>query len=465
MADAAFKIAWEWEAAPSVRAAEHRATWARMEIRIGDEWATLVEDRDSGSARHSLYCPLYPLAEWIAYNWWFLQSDARPSGVLARLTDIGAGDVRNLPREQRDRHSIRASGDGFAWPDLWIVPDGNSTRLVWQGDLAAAPDWPIRFLSSGERRVDSEEIQLELGRLVSAVLTRLAEQGVTGTALEKEWAEIREMDADEAEYAKAAARLGLDPYSMPEEYESTILRAADSLPAQVFGDFLDAADPALMRESLDWILRIRADGERAVPKRAKHKNTVPFEGLARMEQAYGNLTDAVRQTRGELDVQVKGRRRLPWQLGRMQALHARSFVEASLLAKFDVQGYVSSATSSVSDRALHALGRTDQRGKPVAVLGRRSRATAARFTLARCLWHFIWDDDPYFLVTSAYTDRQKIERAFAAELLAPAEGIAELLPGEPQEASQEELDEVAQHYGVSSMVVSHQVRNQLMVVS
>ena len=58
--DPEFKIRWEWEAAPSVRAPEHRATWARMEIRAGSEWVTLVEDRESGSSRHSIYCSLYP---------------------------------------------------------------------------------------------------------------------------------------------------------------------------------------------------------------------------------------------------------------------------------------------------------------------------------------------------------------------------------------------------------------------
>ncbi len=250
MSDPEFKLNWEWEAAPSVRAPEHRATWARVEISVGPDWVTLVEDRGSGSARHSIYCPLYPLAEWVAYNWWYLQADARPSGLLARLDDLGAGDLRNLPRALRARHSIRASGDGFAWPDLLIVPDGSSTRLVWQDDRVPVPAWPVRFLARGERRMDSDTITLELTRLVSSVLTRLAEQGITGTALEKEWAAIGEADAEEAEYSKAAARLGLDPYSMPDEYESLILKAADLLSSQVLGDFLDAADPELMNASL-----------------------------------------------------------------------------------------------------------------------------------------------------------------------------------------------------------------------
>ena len=84
-----------------------------------------------------------------------------------------------------------------------------------------------------------------------------------------------------------------------------------------------------------------------------------------------------------------------------------------------------------------------------------------RFTLSRALWHCIWDDAPIFAVTSAHTQRQSVERAFAAELLAPADGIASLLESPPEVASDEELEQIAEHFGVASMVIGHQVRNQL----
>jgi hypothetical protein len=113
----------------------------------------------------------------------------------------------------REHHSIRASGDGFAWPDLLIVPDDSETRLVWGGDSAHPSNWPIKFLTRGDFRVQSEHVQHELELLVTGTLTRLSEQGVTGTVLEKEWAAIQQTDPDEAEYCRAAARLGLDPYS------------------------------------------------------------------------------------------------------------------------------------------------------------------------------------------------------------------------------------------------------------
>jgi hypothetical protein len=81
-----FRIEWEWESAPSVRAPEHRATWARIEILVGQEHVTLVEDKDSTSSRRSIYCPLYPVAEWVAYNWWLLRANSRPAIPVELLT-------------------------------------------------------------------------------------------------------------------------------------------------------------------------------------------------------------------------------------------------------------------------------------------------------------------------------------------------------------------------------------------
>ncbi len=152
-AEQELKITWEWEPAESVRTPEHRATWARIEVRIGSDLVTLVEDRGSGSSRRSIYCPLYPLAEWVAYNWWFLQAGTRPSNFLAQDGVLAASAWRPLPATLREHHSIRASGDGFAWPDLLIVPDDSETRLVWGDDSVHSSRWPIRFLTRGDHRV------------------------------------------------------------------------------------------------------------------------------------------------------------------------------------------------------------------------------------------------------------------------------------------------------------------------
>ena len=66
--DAELQIRWEWEPGRPVRTPEHHATWARIEMSVGPDCLTLVEDRDSGSSRRSIFVPLYPLAEWAVYG-------------------------------------------------------------------------------------------------------------------------------------------------------------------------------------------------------------------------------------------------------------------------------------------------------------------------------------------------------------------------------------------------------------
>jgi len=447
------KIRWEWEPAESIRTPEHRATWARIEIKVGSDFVTLVEDRGSGSSRRSIYCPLYPLAEWVAYNWWFLQADTRPSSFLAQDGVLAALASRPLPAPLREHHSIRASGDGFAWPDLLIVPDDGETRLAWGDDSAHSSRWPIRFLTRGDHRVRSEQVQRELEVLVTETLTRLAEQGITGTVLEKEWAAIQQTDPDEAEYCRAAARLGLDPYSDAEPYEQDIIQAAQTLGGQVLTDFLNAVSPDHIGRALAWISSLRPAIE---GRQAKSGSTDLAEVPSLDAEVIQELRAAARRPTASAST-------FPWVVGYEQARVIRGEIAPDNKRRLDVNRYVRAITRKSPDVSLQALGAgaNTNHPRPIVVMGQNRPATSTRFTLSRALWHYIWDDAPLFMVTAAHTYRQRVERAFAAELLAPAEGIAQFLESPPEAASQEELEQIAQRYGVSSMVIEHQLRNHL----
>lgn len=446
MADQELRIRWEWEPADSIRTREHRATWARIEIKAGSDFITLVEDRESGSSRRSIYCPLYPLAEWIAYNWWFLQADARPSRFLAQDDLPHSLALQSLPVALREHHSIRASGDGFAWPDLLIVPDDSETRLVWGDGRGDSSSWPIRFLTRGDFRVRTEQVQRELQLLVGETLTRLSEQGVTGTALEEEWETIQRTDADEAEYCLAAARLGLDPYSDAEPYEQDIILAAENLGGQLLADFLNAVSPDHIAKSLTWISSLQSTFE------DHHAVVAPDAEIIQELRA---------ATRGRI-TRASGR---PWDVGYEQARFVREQIAPDRQLRLAVDRFVRAIARKSPDISLQALGGGADRARPLLIIGQTRPANSTRFTLARALWHYVWDDSPWFLVTAAHTLRQRVERAFAAELLAPARGIAELLESPPEATSQEEIEQIAQRYGVSSMVIEHQLRNHLIAAA
>ena len=60
-------------------------------------------------------------------------------------------------------------------------------------------------------------------------------------------------------------------------------------------------------------------------------------------------------------------------------------------------------------------------------------------------------------MTVARTDRQKRNRAFAAEFLAPADWLRERIDG--TQISPDEMDDWAQELEVSTVVVGHQIEN------
>ena len=70
-------------------------------------------------------------------------------------------------------------------------------------------------------------------------------------------------------------------------------------------------------------------------------------------------------------------------------------------------------------------------------------------------------EEDRFLITSAYGPVQKRERAFAAELLAPAAGLREMLGADVKSVGDVDLARISDHFGVQELVVIHQVENNL----
>jgi len=76
-----FQFQFEWEDPLGARGPELRATWARLEIRVDDIPVSRLIDEKNRSIRDAVYGPLYPVAEWIAMNWWSLLHEVEVPGT------------------------------------------------------------------------------------------------------------------------------------------------------------------------------------------------------------------------------------------------------------------------------------------------------------------------------------------------------------------------------------------------
>jgi hypothetical protein len=234
------------------------------------------------------------------------------------------------------------------------------------------------------------------------------------------------------------ARLGLDPYGVDDTIESAVLDAAERLDVSVLNDFLDAVRPDTITSSLTWVVNTRDELRGAGPKE-------PLPALSRQGRRNWDMVDGWRR---------------PWKVGWLQAKQVRELLNVTAGQRFDPDSYVHAmeAERPATDRRLQAVGQSGEHMVPAIALTGQLHSRSRQFMLARALWHVVSEEHPMFLITGAYTDRQKVERAFAAELLAPADGIRERLPEDP---TWEDVEEVADHFGVSSRVIQHQLENQL----
>ncbi len=425
--------------AGQVRSAELASTWARLEVWVGDRCVTQVEDAASGSARRSIYCSLYPLAEWIAFNWWALEAYVRPSALApeawsySRLAGRHSNDSRWL-RQQ----NMRAAGDGFLWPNLAIIPEGQVAHVAWFADGGLAPGALLRFTQNGEALVERAPLMSTLSMVVESVLTRLTESGVSNTSLSDEWDAISQVDAEEREFCLAAARLGLDPYGIDEGLARLIELAAEHLDSRTLDEFLGSANPWLLEKSLKWV------GSAGGELKALPSQTV---------QAFHTLQSSI-------DPATHGMG-LPWERGWAQAHDVRYALGLGNSDPLSLDGLIALKRLTAPDLSFEGLGGVSDAGGCGLVLGREQFDRSARFVGARSLWHFLYEPArERFLLTAAHTDYQRVERAFAAEILAPAVGVEEML-GATSYVYFDELERVANHFEVSTRVIRHQAENQL----
>lgn len=432
-----FDFRIEWQNAPGVTTPELAFTWARYEIWIGDRCVTQVETSD-GTFRRGVYGSLYPLAYWIVSNWWLLTSHVRPTAVEARYWTWR--NVQTYPWLRQ--HNMRGAGDGMAWPDLTLVPEGAIARINWSQDHHRHLR-PVRFASDGAGIVRTEEFRRELAKIVNSVLDRLSDGEIIKTALAEEWASIANTDEEEASFCETAARMGLDPYSVGNETADSIISAASAIPEEILGDFFDSADASDLRGAVEWTRKAILTAGKAAARADR--------SLAEISSAIMGESVAIRDASDER----------PWQLGYAMARRLRGELAVPDTDFFDIGPWVGAADLLSPARGLNGFAAVSSQRCGVVLgtpgLGPNTKRFGQARALGRILVH---PEQSQFILSAAGSHDERVARAFAAELLAPARGIQRMLEtiGEEDDSA---LEAVTERYKVSPLLVRHQYDNQI----
>lgn len=419
----------EWVAAEEIRGPELASTWASLLIRVDDSVITRVLDRRAQTVRDRVYLPLYPLAESLVTNWWFL------------LHEVG-NPAKKDDHAFRRRHALVSAKDGYAFPRLDVTSSGTRVLLAWTPDSCR---WAkLDYQGGGQTWVDKNQLRESCADLVDRVVQRLTACGVEGTLLQEEWASIQAADRDESQFCMAAAGLGWDPYAVNDSERAAVLQLRDVLDEAVFGEAVAVLDAKHLEENVADIAAALGPG-RCTGLRLQHLRATCAQPVARAD--------------GDS----------PWNAGYVLAreVRRRLVLDDEPLASVNALGealhenpaVLAEATQSRdfgSADLVNGVVAMDADGLPAFAL-RGGPEANRRFHFCRGLAEVLTSPGSPALLTQARSDRQQRSRAFAAEFLAPATALQAKVPR--RVLDEDDVDELAAEFGVSPWLIAHQLAN------
>lgn len=426
-------FAFDWvDTAPSPDMAMGQ-TMVQLSIQVNGETVTSVRDRRSDARRDHIVAPLLSVAEWVVGNW---------CHIWHEIPDTTKDMARQKPGFEQ-RHNLAFAGDGFLFPKLAIVPSVDGMQQLrwtpWQPQHAR-----IEFVAEGQALVACDQLQRELEGIVEAVLDRLRSfsprQDSVISDLQNPWEAIKNLDLDEREFCRAAALLGVDPFAVHQEVAEAIVTFWGRTEPEIREDMLASLDETTLPDASTWLDHAR-------------------ETLEQEDAGNGNEWEAIR--RGLLTVQMTK----PWKQGYELAKLLRHDLSCGD-GRFD---FTASGQPAVHHReTVMPSSRMEglvAAGTPACVIPNQRGETAKRFLLARALGDYIGRSEAGLgILTSMDTARQAQSRAFAAELLAPAESLRTRL-ADQWGTEEDMIRSLGQEFDVSTWVINHQIKNHGLLTS
>jgi hypothetical protein len=413
----AFRV-HQWLERSTSTAAEN-ATYCELIIEANGTSFTQVHDIGARTVQEGVRVAASSLAQWLAWNRWRL------------LYDVSAGAAGEV--DWRLSHCMAAAGGGYLWPAMEFSSDGDfvQVRQVASSRSAGAP---IEYLRTASFSIERGDFERAVDDFLRLVCERLIATGESQDEVVELIRSVQEeaISADDSSLRQVEALLRHDP---------------------------DVLDPAFLRQVRDSFLWTGKQAMAELLAASSVDALAPLQTWAgtRARKGSGGLTlnrDFVREMSATVSTALPGE--LPWERGRAMAAAVRNKLRAGVepLQVREVLGLrPGSSGSAVLPEQLQATGFVGNDGHVSAFIA-GTRSTSGDFQLARILADALLHatEDVILPCTTVHSARQKLQRAFAQELLCPIDGLLPMFrrPEEPQES---EVDAAAKHFGVSPWTV------------
>ena len=398
---------------------EESATFGAFVLKANGRRLTEGVGVDENELRSGPYVSGYHVAQWLAWNWWRLLWESRPAGEAGREWDFA--------------HRLSSIGEGYVWPNVEISSDGFRSHLT--SAPTVEPEAAL-FRYVGAPRTESVSagvLEQSIDRFIVCVLELLNERNVRDTNLHRLWHDLKRAREDEAlsRFRRFEARLGHDPDEVDENEILTSLADATRLGHDALEEL--AAHPWQgigVPSAAEVVEESRLHGFDSRPQdavRLDSRDGIPAWGSC---EAWKVGVTAARALR------------------RQEALNGET-IENSRLA--DLAGTMQAAVDA-HDRPTRLISFTFDDGGGSRLTLRSKWETGRRFDLARLVGDRLCGggEEPLLPATQSYTYRQKVQRAFAAELLCPFEAVDAFLG---DDLSEERRDDAAERFKVSPLTI------------
>jgi hypothetical protein len=406
-----FSIEWQ---DPGVSAsAELKATFCLLAIDIDGKRVSRLFDERYSRVHDRIAMPAYPVAQGFARAWWLLLAGR-------------SGTVR-----------LRRFRDGFAVPDIRFEPDGHYVEITAEPFEYSNP--PVTFTRGAEERVAIDDLERDMGDFVEAVVEKLPDYRVRNSWLQDRWSLIQASleDGQERVFCEAAGALGIDPYLCEEGQAHAIEAAAQYFSDEALLEFLASQRGQQSNVALKWLEAAEAelDGKAFLP-------------------AVADIAGKLRLAAASL------RSPQPWQLGYRLAEECRALMSlrpervfadvAEIGTLFGGTGF-----AAASGRVQGLRAEVVVNSAPKIIVADLPAPQSRTFAMMRAIGDFIaFQQEGRSPITDTYSYRQGVGRAFAVEMLAPAEIILQM------ERDGLAPDEIAAARNVSEVAITRHLENR-----
>ena len=416
------KIDFAWIEGNGDLAAE-RAFFAKIGLSVGPEWLTVLEDRLDGTWGTHLRACAHRLATWFAANWWRLRWEPQSPNCLQDPDWCIA-------------HSTAAAGGGFVWPNITFASEGVKLSVWSHPRKTPAAFESIRYLNCIEALVSAVEFERAVDTFLAAVISRHHSLCLSDQTLPKLWAEVQgeRRNPEASQWRKLEALCGYDPDEAPEGLVAELLQDPAHLGAPALEE-VAAQGRHKVATVLRQILALAdANGQ---SNQGGFRCTIPD-----LTGPSAKLSDAAPH---DLGARLARQARQEWNLGRKPIRNEKL---AELLGT--EPGVFARSPAAISPMIM-AL-RPPKSGEFDFYIN-QSPTTSRRFATARLIAdHLQFCNGGRLLpATSAGTQRQKVQRAFAQEFLCPIDALLEKI--QTEQPDEYDFAEAADFFDVSPLLV------------